>query len=391
MPPAQEHNINLLPQDLQKSKKSPKSDINFRNIEYTSSEQSTPKYKTPKKSSFFSKLFSVFKSNKKPKQDSLKIPNKDLDLPDGTPLNSALFVSKPTNNTPKDKPEHIVKEKISNQSISIPQAINKSTPRTSVDAGKVMSMHVPDFVSKQSIKKEQSVVQQEKFKVDTKQPTKPITTIQSKDAILEKKVDTNADETKAPVHRVSSLDVNLLSAEYIQAFDKSKPGIVFGVWVVITALLVGLSYGLLHMYHVRSIDRLVQVEKIVEALNFTIDSYETLEKEDIELRSKISSASQLLDQHLSWYQFLQKLEQATIPETTYISMSASTQGSISISAFTNNYTSVARQIVVYQQAPWIKNIGITSASNISGSSNSESGVSFDILLEINKDTLLSIQ
>ncbi|MBI2636836.1 MAG: hypothetical protein HYW81_01445 [Parcubacteria group bacterium] len=196
-------------------------------------------------------------------------------------------------------------------------------------------------------------------------------------------------QTEAPVHRASGFDVNLLAAEYTQAFKKGNPLAVLLSWAAVAVLALGVAYGLLELYQVRGSRRLAQEAQVVRALKETIATYQDLSSEDSVLYRKAAATRELLGNHLSWHAFLGKLEEVTIPEITYISMAASTEGIMNITAFAGDYTGLARQIVVFQQTPWIKDITITSASRVEESPTQAAGVSFDISLSISPDALFA--
>ncbi|OJI07831.1 hypothetical protein BK004_00070 [bacterium CG10_46_32] len=200
---------------------------------------------------------------------------------------------------------------------------------------------------------------------------------------------TTSEQTEAPVHRLSTFDVNLLSAEYTQAFKKGNPYITLALWSFVAVLFVGVSYGVLALYEIRGASKLAQEEQVVAALVNTIGTYEDVQNEDTVLRSKVAASRELIGNHISWYAFLEKLEGVTIPEITYISMAASTKGIMSITAFAGDYTGLARQIVVFQQTQWIQDITVTSASRVEESPTQAAGVSFDMQLSISPAVLFS--
>ncbi|MEK7188910.1 MAG: hypothetical protein AAB671_00170 [Patescibacteria group bacterium] len=196
-----------------------------------------------------------------------------------------------------------------------------------------------------------------------------------------------AGETEAPVHRLSSFDVNLLSAEYTETFKKSNPLAFLGAGVGLSALLVASAYGVLFLYESRAAAALASEERVISALRDTIATYEDISGEDVVLRTKAEAAAELIGNHVSWHSFLGELEAATIPEITYLTLTASTEGTMLVSAFADSYTSLARQIVVFQETEWIRDITITSATRVEESATTPAGVSFDMSLEVDTSVL----
>ncbi|MBI2636835.1 MAG: hypothetical protein HYW81_01440, partial [Parcubacteria group bacterium] len=225
-------------------------------------------------------------------------------------------------------------------------------------------------------------------KTEPRIPTKPVQPpAPSVAAVVGQKA--LSGETQAPVHRVSTFDVNLLSAEYTRTFQNVNPLAVLLSWAVVTALVAGVGYGLLALYEVRATARLAEAKRVASALEETIATYEDLSAEDSVLRRKVAAAQELINDHVSWHAFLGKLEEVTIPEITYTSMAASTAGVMNITALAGDYTGLARQMVVFQETPWITDITITAATRVEESPTQPPGVSFDMSLEVSPDVLFT--
>lgn len=439
MTPANQKDINLLPKELTRAKKASARPATGKLVEYTSlsgEEKREPEEKR-KKPWFFSRLFSVFRRSEKRKKPTLvaalaRLPQKKdvqptsplksggKDLPQGESLPSALFANA--------------------KKASVPQAAPARAPvEDGIAAGNVMSMHSPDFLGDarpgpaasplasgeavsaralpgksaipvpSKIQALQASGQKEAQKIPwwrrwfglttpvqlaqsaprpVAQPVAPVKPQPNAAAVVAQKAD-KGGETQAPVRRQSGFDVNLLSAEYTQTFKKGKPAAVLGGWAAVTVLGIGVLYGLAALYEMRVAARLAEEERIVAALNETIATYQDATSQDSVLRRKVAAARELVAGHLSWHAFLGKLEEVTIPEITYISMAASTKGMMNITAFAGDYTGLARQIVVFQQAPWIKDITVTAASRVEESPTQAAGVSFDLQIDISPDVLFA--
>ncbi|MDZ4221866.1 MAG: hypothetical protein U1C18_03230, partial [Patescibacteria group bacterium] len=119
-------------------------------------------------------------------------------------------------------------------------------------------------------------------------------------------------ETEAPVHRVSSFDVDLLTGEYTQAFKKSNPFGVLFAGLGFTALVIAFAYAGLHAYGASASAELKREEQLIAALKETIASYQEVADEDSVLRAKAQLARELIASHVSWHSFLGELEAVTI-------------------------------------------------------------------------------
>ena len=72
-----------------------------------------------------------------------------------------------------------------------------------------------------------------------------------------------------------------------------------------------------------------------------------------------------------------------------LSIAASTEGAMVISALANDYTAIARQITVFKEdTPWITSLSVTSATLNEQSGGELEGVSFDIKITIDTKALM---
>jgi hypothetical protein len=203
-----------------------------------------------------------------------------------------------------------------------------------------------------------------------------------------KEKNSNQAVTDAPIHRQQQFDVNLLTPEYEQVFNVGNPKITLLAWVIATISILGLIYGGILMYKTRAQSNLDELIAVNKALTQTIGTYGTLQGEDEILLNKAGAVQQLLRQHISWSDFLTQLESVTTPEVTYLSIAVSTEGTMVISAISTNYTSLARQMKVYEATPWIAELTITSASLVEASARLPEGVAFDIELKIDANEFI---
>ena len=373
MAAAGHNDINLLPHDRKRfnRKETPKSVIK---PDYTA-----PKAGNKDKKSIFGRIFSIFKRKHKhsDKTDAKIIKPVMHDLPQGKPLPSAMF-SKASNRLPEKPPKKEISKEKSN----------------GVQASNIMSMHSPDFIKKQASQIPAPAPIQAPAPAPEKQENKQKPKHEPlKDTAASKvaKSEAKNNATKAPVHRQSSFDVNLLSEEYSRSFQKINPIATFLTWVGAAFAVIILIYAGIYAYSAKARVKADKANTISQALEQTITTYNSIEQQDSELRRKIDIVESLLGSHISWNQFLGKLEQETIPEVTYFSFAASTQGSIAVSAVSQDYTSLARQITVFQETEWIEDLQITSATLLEDTATLPGGVGFDMQIFINKRVLYSIE
>lgn len=178
-----------------------------------------------------------------------------------------------------------------------------------------------------------------------------------------------------------AMDVNLIPTGVYLLPNKK----IFTSWglMVLNGLLVIFFVYLslvLYQHYLKG-----QSEKLVQELEqgaVISQQYQSLETEAKELSDKLESIQVLLDRHVYWTKVFSALERLTITEVYYKTISANTNGSITLAAVAPNYTAVARQYLVFQQAPeMIEKVQITSASGDALTSV----VNFNIVLQLKPD------
>jgi len=228
-------------------------------------------------------------------------------------------------------------------------------------------------IREEAAEKEEQVVKKEQETKDEQVPE------------IEPSVKTYSKQvTNAPIHRTNKYDVDLLTKEYIGEFEQINPYAFLGVCSALS-LVSGIILLLGSFAYEMRVKISIEREKNLNiALGETIKTYGELEKEDGILSKKVEALSLLLKNHISWKDFLEKLEKETIPEVSYVDMAASTSGSVSISAVAKDYTSLARQMTVFQKVEWIKKLDITGASYSKDTDSADQGVSFDMTITVDK-------
>ncbi len=180
-----------------------------------------------------------------------------------------------------------------------------------------------------------------------------------------------------------SFGVNLLHEEYAQAFHKQNQKSVFLSAIAGTVLLIILAYVAIHLYQARSAASARATSAVNQKLEAAIASYNVLDKDDKALARKVTALKSLLDKHISLRAFLEKLEAVTIAEVSYLSIAASQEGGVTITALARDYTALARQITVFQEAaPWVRSAVVASAALSRDTQGQALGVEFDLTLMV---------
>ncbi len=196
--------------------------------------------------------------------------------------------------------------------------------------------------------------------------------------------------TNAELVRAGGLDVNLVPEEYqpeVTPKDKAIFGLSIGVaLVLVAAIIIGLQ-----LYTQRVEERVANVQEQLDATSASISGLEssTLGRAQV-LQRLTGDVKKILDQHVYWDTFFQKLEAITLPSVTYTNMSVDVSGTVSISAVGKTYKDVGDQLLIMQQAKdFVTDVSITSATKSSSTSPATPGqtaptevVTFSIALKV---------
>jgi len=192
--------------------------------------------------------------------------------------------------------------------------------------------------------------------------------------------------------RGKRLDVNLIPEEFAKKPEVklSRKLFIGGMVVFISVLLVGGGYLGISWYQIKITEQIKGLETEIAILNQQISKYEKGKSVALELQRHLGIIHQLLDDHIYWTQFFALLEKYTIDEVYFTNFSMAGGDNLSISAIGRDYNSVAKQLVVFQNATdFVRSVRIDAASaEIDQEEGSYAGVSFNINLEFLSDIFL---
>lgn len=210
--------------------------------------------------------------------------------------------------------------------------------------------------------------------------------------IKEKTKEPEMTEPDAPLPAAaeSELDINLLSAEYAKTFAAARQKQVFFWSLTVAALTIALFYLTAHLFEQRSRNQVAAAAAAAGKLASDIAAYQNASREDKDLRRKVTAVKLLLAKHISFRTFLEKLEQATIPEVTYLNIAVAQTGGLTLAARARDYTALARQLVVFsQKAPWLREVNLTAARLVGEGKTKKREVGFDLSLKVDEEAFLS--
>ncbi len=130
-------------------------------------------------------------------------------------------------------------------------------------------------------------------------------------------------------------------------------GIPWGLYGGIVAVVLGVWVGVSGF----AIMRANKAESAISEANARLSQVRTVVKEyeadknaQLALQKQFIYVKDLIEGHVYWTPFLQKLEETTIPDVYYLGMSANENGEVTLRAVAKNYSAAARQIRAFERA-----------------------------------------
>ena len=218
--------------------------------------------------------------------------------------------------------------------------------------------------------KPKSKITEERIVVPSRQPSsqmgdaaiKPLPVRGKK--LLEEK--TTISPKNEEIIRPSWLGVNLMPDDTLAGLEPAKKLVTYLIVLLISAGIIGGGYGALVWYENGIYDQAEQTTADIAQVNSKIIALRPEHKRALVFKYQADAIKSILDQHIYWTQFFSKLEKYTLPEVEYQSFAGTfapgSNPTFSISAATNSYDSLAKQILAFREA--VDNGDFISASVI---------------------------
>ena len=198
--------------------------------------------------------------------------------------------------------------------------------------------------------------------------------------------------------RLSKLGVNLVPEEMIEKLVPKNKLANLAMWLIIAFVIVGLAYMGLNFYKTNTVIKIEDLRTEISKLDVKISEYREFQKEILSLREKTEDVKKVLNKHIYWSKLFEYLEQYTISDVYYTSLAGDLNGLIKINAVGRDYDSVARQLLVFEEANnFVDNVVISSIKSNEATEEIPnqpgvmrtyiSSVSFDISLAIRPNIL----
>lgn len=129
---------------------------------------------------------------------------------------------------------------------------------------------------------------------------------------------------------------------------------VVAVWVIASGVSIARAK--------KAEARLAEVQSRLTQVNAAVRNFEEEKGSAQALQKQFLLVETVLDNHVYWTPFLQKLEETTIPDVYYVSVTSSRSGEIRLSAIAKTYTAAARQIRAFERAThFVQSVNIQEA------------------------------
>ncbi len=199
-------------------------------------------------------------------------------------------------------------------------------------------------------------------------------------------------EKKEEVDRGSL--VNLIPTEFRQTIDPRSKLMSLGITLISCLVILAASFAFLTYYRTSILEKIQKLRSDRSVVETDISELRPRQREAVEMNRRLTIAADLLDQHIYWTKFFEKLEKYTIDDVYYTgAMTGSLEGQMTLTAVGSSFASPARQLLVLQQASdFVTDVTITSASSAQSSSASlppgsvaEAEVSFSVTITLVPD------
>jgi len=198
------------------------------------------------------------------------------------------------------------------------------------------------------------------------------------------------DKTKGapamiPLPDQDDMSVNLLGDDLTNKVNPTQRLIQLGLIAAGVAVIIALlAFGL--SYYRRTIDADIEATKKEDAqVQSQIAKLQLQSGAITQVTTRVAAIQSLLDQHIRWTKFFDRLEHYTIRQVTYgAAFSSTVQPTITFSATTDSYEHLAEQYLILKQAvatgDFISSFTITAAARTV--KNKVETVQFNLLLNL---------
>lgn len=171
------------------------------------------------------------------------------------------------------------------------------------------------------------------------------------------------------------MSVNLIPEESImQVTRPTRQLATVGIWALGAVLLSVLAIVGMTLYERTLSKQTAQIQEDIRAVETDIATFSKVRSNATTLAQRTDRIQTLLDRHVYWTQFFQKLEEHTVDEVSYGSFTGSLSGAFGLDATGADLASVTRQVYAFEAADnFISDVSVLSASLLGSSNDATSG------------------
>lgn len=145
-------------------------------------------------------------------------------------------------------------------------------------------------------------------------------------------------------------EINLVPEEVL---ERRIPSANWLYLILFTIIGIGLVFGGwlgVNWYYNTITTKISEVNQQITTTELYVNSYSKVLERVRALRDTITNVQTLLGKHVYWSRFFAKLEEYTIADVYYTTMTADINGTVSLTAVGKDYESAIRQLAVFQRA-----------------------------------------
>lgn len=160
-------------------------------------------------------------------------------------------------------------------------------------------------------------------------------------------------------------------------------GSLLAFGLILSLVILGGLYGYLVLEQQKIVGNQNEQKQKITEIEKKILTFSELNKNINTLGQEIRLVQDTLSKHIYWTHFFSLLEKYTVNDVYYSGLAVGTNGGLTLSASTNSYDSVAKQLKVLNSEKaqeFVKEASITSAKQ-----DKDGSVSFQIILSLNQD------
>ncbi|MBI3963661.1 MAG: hypothetical protein HY341_01555 [Candidatus Kerfeldbacteria bacterium] len=171
------------------------------------------------------------------------------------------------------------------------------------------------------------------------------------------------------------LSVNLIPEESItQVTRPTRQLATVGIWALGAVLLSVLVTVGMTLYGRALSKQTAQIQEDIHAVETQIATFSEVRSRATTLALRTDRVRTLLNRHVYWTQFFQKLEEHTVDDVSYGSFTGSMSGAFSLDATGADLTSVTRQVYAFEAADdFINDVSALSAGLLGPTNDAATG------------------